>query len=88
MVPLSRAICCRPCLPKRLPPQLGGLHGHDNVTAAVAIVSIGCHKSAAQGQSMAALEVTAFMSRGLAVCVSPRSPAEPVEKVDSNTELQ
>lgn len=49
MVPLSRAICCRPCLPKRLPPQLAALNGHDNVTIAVAIVSIGCHKSAAIG---------------------------------------
>jgi hypothetical protein len=49
LVPLSRAICCRPCLPKRLPPQMASLRSHDNVSTAVAIVSIGCHKSAAIG---------------------------------------
>jgi hypothetical protein len=49
LVPLSRAICCRPCLPKHLPPELSSLHGNDNVSTAVAIVSIGCHKSAAVG---------------------------------------
>lgn len=56
-MPLSRAICCRPCLPKHLPPELSSLHSNDNVSTAVAIVSIGCHKSAAVGaqQTAAAL---------------------------------
>jgi len=50
LVPLSRAVCCRPCLPKELPQGLQQrLAGHNNVTIAVAIVSIGCHKSTAPG---------------------------------------
>lgn len=48
LVPLSRAICCRPCLPNVLPaaPAVIG----SNVTA-LAVVSIGCHKENASGPS-------------------------------------
>ena len=40
-VPLSRAICCRPCLPKEIP-------GTTEATA-VAIISTGCHPSSNRG---------------------------------------
>ncbi|KXZ49419.1 hypothetical protein GPECTOR_21g645 [Gonium pectorale] len=41
LVPLSRAICCRPCLPGELPKPY-----HGNSTARpVAVVSLGCHAS-------------------------------------------
>jgi hypothetical protein len=41
-VPLSRAICCRPCLPGELP-KVSQLK--DPAAKAVAIVSVGCHAS-------------------------------------------
>ena len=74
MVPLSRAVCCRPCLPSRLPPQLAGLAGDGNVTTAVAIVSIGCHKSAAQGLCIDMLrrKLLPYSSFGLSSCTSDR----------------
>jgi syndecan 1 len=65
-VPLSRAVCCRPCLPKALPPGLQRLGGHDNVTTAVAIVSIGCHKSSAQGAQQLQCETAASLVAGYA----------------------
>lgn len=43
LVPLSHAICCRPCLPDELPPQLAQDVGEDNKP--VAVVSTGCHPS-------------------------------------------
>ena len=48
VVPLSRARCCRPCLPPQLPDSLGQLDPHLNPHG-VAIVSIGCHRSTGQG---------------------------------------
>ena len=48
MVPLSRARCCRPCLPSQLPDSLGQLDPHLDPQG-VAIVSIGCHRSTGQG---------------------------------------
>jgi hypothetical protein len=42
-VPLSHAVCCRPCLPKELPPDASG-----RVPAGekpIAVVSLGCHAS-------------------------------------------
>lgn len=48
VVPLSRARCCRPCLPSQLPDSLGQLDPHLDPQG-VAIVSIGCHRSTGQG---------------------------------------
>ena len=45
-MPLSRAKCCRPCLPTELPDSQGQL---DPDAKSVAVVSIGCHKSSGQG---------------------------------------
>ena len=39
-VPLSRAICCRPCLPKNLPDEI---FARDEKP--LAVVSLGCHAS-------------------------------------------
>jgi len=39
-VPLSRAICCRPCLPSSLPPD-----EDDRSQTPLAVVSLGCHAS-------------------------------------------
>ncbi|KAA6418165.1 MAG: E3 ubiquitin- ligase LRSAM1 isoform X3 [Trebouxia sp. A1-2] len=46
LVPLSRARCCRPCLPAELPDSQGQLSPD---AKPVAVVSIGCHKSSGQG---------------------------------------
>ncbi|KAL3155716.1 hypothetical protein ABBQ32_012737 [Trebouxia sp. C0010 RCD-2024] len=46
VVPLSRARCCRPCLPAELPDSPRQL---DADPQGVAIVSIGCHRSTGQG---------------------------------------
>lgn len=46
VVPLSRARCCRPCLPTEVPDSLGQPNADPQ---GVAIVSIGCHKSTGQG---------------------------------------
>ncbi|GLI61083.1 hypothetical protein VaNZ11_003350 [Volvox africanus] len=43
LVPLSRAICCRPCLPGELPRPAH--FGNVNVAKPVAVVAIGCHPS-------------------------------------------
>ena len=48
VVPLSRARCCRPCLPSELPDSQGQLDPHLNPQG-VAIVSIGCHGFTGQG---------------------------------------
>lgn len=41
-VPLSHAICCRPCLPGELPPDPSGrIPGQ----APLAVISLGCHAS-------------------------------------------
>lgn len=48
VVPLSRARCCRPCLPSELPNSPGQLDPHLKPQG-VAIVSIGCHQSTGQG---------------------------------------
>ncbi|KAK9846475.1 hypothetical protein WJX81_004918 [Elliptochloris bilobata] len=45
-VPLSHAICCRPCLPQTLPDSGGALPPG---ASAVAVISVGCHGSSAQG---------------------------------------
>ncbi|KAG2499753.1 hypothetical protein HYH03_002685 [Edaphochlamys debaryana] len=42
LVPLSRAICCRPCLPGELPRPI---HLGNSTAKPVAVVSIGCHPS-------------------------------------------
>lgn len=40
-VPLSHAICCRPCLPDELPPEPSGrIPGGQ---APLAVISLGCH---------------------------------------------
>nr|QOL01263.1 putative extracellular protein TR9_068 [Trebouxia lynnae] len=46
LVPLSRARCCRPCLPSELPDSQGQISPDSK---GVAIVSIGCHKSTGSG---------------------------------------
>ena len=47
VVPLSHALCCRPCLPAGLPgDSIQGIGVNDT---ALAIVSLGCHASAATG---------------------------------------
>ena len=43
-MPLSHAICCRPCLPEKLP----GLTANDS---ALAILSLGCHASSNPGSA-------------------------------------
>ena len=48
LVPLSHAICCRPCLPEELPDSGGRISPDEK---GVAIVSIGCH--AATGERSA-----------------------------------
>ena len=45
-MPLSHAICCRPCLPQALPDSGGALPAG---ASAVAVISVGCHGSSAQG---------------------------------------
>ena len=42
-VPLSHAICCRPCLPDELPPDPSGRAPSE--ARPVALVSLGCHPS-------------------------------------------
>lgn len=42
-VPLSHAICCRPCLPQELPPDPSGQRPAGEVP--VAVISLGCHPS-------------------------------------------
>ena len=46
LVPLSHAICCRPCLPEELPQLSAAIAADDK---AVAIMSIGCHASRGAG---------------------------------------
>lgn len=46
LVPLSRARCCRPCLPSVLPDSDGQISPDSKP---VAVVSIGCHKASGQG---------------------------------------
>ena len=46
LVPLSHAICCRPCLPEELPQLSVAIAADDR---AVAIMSIGCHASRGAG---------------------------------------
>lgn len=46
LVPLSRARCCRPCLPSELPDSDGQISPDSKP---VAVVSIGCHKASGQG---------------------------------------
>ena len=43
-MPLSHAICCRPCLPKALP-------GSTSNDTALAVVSLGCHASSNPGSA-------------------------------------
>ncbi|KAK9824271.1 hypothetical protein WJX72_009086 [[Myrmecia] bisecta] len=47
LVPLSHAVCCRPCLPADLPVPSGSTANPDD--KAVAVVSIGCHSSSGPG---------------------------------------
>ncbi len=47
-MPLSHAICCRPCLPETLPDSGGALPPG---ARAVAVVSIGCHGSSGEGSA-------------------------------------
>ncbi len=47
LVPLSHAVCCRPCLPQSLPEDPTGVIPAND--SAVAVVSIGCHASTAVG---------------------------------------
>ena len=42
-VPLSHAICCRPCLPEELPPDPSGRIPAGSKP--LAIISLGCHSS-------------------------------------------
>jgi syndecan 1 len=43
-VPLSHAICCRPCLPKELPPDPSG-RIPEGQAHPLAVISLGCHGS-------------------------------------------
>ncbi len=45
-MPLSHAICCRPCLPSELPKTAAPIAPDAN---AVAVMSIGCHASSGSG---------------------------------------
>lgn len=42
-VPLSHAVCCRPCLPEELPPDPSGAAPAGQ--APLAVISLGCHAS-------------------------------------------
>ena len=66
-VPLSRAICCRPCLPKEIP-------GTTEATA-VAIISTGCHPSSNRGPDVLQCESSggSFITGELCLCHSPVS---------------
>ncbi len=46
LVPLSHAICCRPCLPTELPPDPSGSISPGDKP--LAVVSVGCHASTNQ----------------------------------------
>ena len=47
LVPLSSAVCCRPCLPGALPEDpTGSIAANDT---ALAVVSLGCHASTVSG---------------------------------------
>ncbi len=52
-MPLSHAVCCRPCLPDELPAEAAAVLPPN--TTAVSIVSIGCHPSS--GKAYKALQV-------------------------------
>ncbi len=56
LVPLSRALCCRPCVPHHLPKYAEDPEdpASANVTA-LAMISIGCHRSTARGAGPAPL---------------------------------
>lgn len=45
-MPLSHAVCCRPCLPTELPRTQAPISPDDT---AVAVMSIGCHASSGSG---------------------------------------
>eukprot|EP00208_Stichococcus_sp_RCC1054_P005234 CAMPEP_0206139990 /NCGR_PEP_ID=MMETSP1473-20131121/7929_1 /ASSEMBLY_ACC=CAM_ASM_001109 /TAXON_ID=1461547 /ORGANISM="Stichococcus sp, Strain RCC1054" /LENGTH=623 /DNA_ID=CAMNT_0053533959 /DNA_START=71 /DNA_END=1944 /DNA_ORIENTATION=- len=64
LVPLSRALCCRPCLPMDLPTVAVDADG-SNATA-LAIVSIGCHKSTARGAGQLQCESPGSLVAGYA----------------------
>ncbi len=59
-VPLSHAICCRPCLPGELPPDPSG-----RIPAGakpLAIISLGCHSSTDVLSTRCELEAGSFVS--------------------------
>ncbi|KAG1676824.1 hypothetical protein FOA52_010333 [Chlamydomonas sp. UWO 241] len=51
LVPLSRAICCRPCTPTELPAGAEAGGSGELVPKPVAVVSSGCHASSGRGPS-------------------------------------
>jgi len=77
-VPLSRAVCCRPCLPATLPDSGGALPAG---ARAVAVVSIGCHGSSAPGAAALRCEAAgnSFVSGAPppGACGTPLPPAPP-----------
>lgn len=59
-VPLSHAICCRPCLPGELPPDPSGrIPGG---AKPLAIISLGCHSSTDVLSTRCELEAGSFVS--------------------------
>ena len=68
-MPLSHAICCRPCLPEELPQLNAAIAADDK---AVAIMSIGCHSSRGSGPDTLKCEDG---SNSVVSGVLPKAPA-------------
>ena len=72
LVPLSHAVCCRPCLPDSLPEDpTGTIQANDS---AVAVISIGCHASTAVGATLISVASRSACSREL----SPSAMLQPM----------
>lgn len=70
LVPLSHAICCRPCLPESLP-------GSPDNQSALAVVSLGCHASSNPGSASLRCESQGgSLVTGRQLCTQRESPMD------------